>query len=172
MEKEKSITFQPVWQGFFWHYLIGIVLIPLFGAGLFLIWYAYRRRSAIRYDIFDHKIRQIDGKDVFELNLRDINEVSVDQNRIEKRFDTGRVIIQANVSSIEMIGMENPESLAGTIRAAVEAEKKRFARQSERKKREPDHAPGTLDKMDYLTGLWQQGLISDEDYLQEKKHFE
>jgi hypothetical protein len=29
-----------------------------------------------------------------------------------------------------------------------------------------------MDKINYLTGLWQQGLISEEDYKKECKHFE
>jgi hypothetical protein len=29
-----------------------------------------------------------------------------------------------------------------------------------------------MERMDYLTGLWQQGLVSDDDFEKEKKHFE
>jgi len=41
------------------------------------------------------------------------------------------------------------------------------------KKKEPIKNPSIqTGKMDYLTGLWQQGLLSDEDYHNERKHFE
>ena len=59
---------------------------------------------------------------------------------------------------------DGPPRLAA-LREAMMQEKK-----TERP--EPEHEPGSMDRMDYLTGLWQQGLISDRDFDKEKRHFE
>ena len=69
-------------------------------------------------------------------------------------------------------GIENPFNLKGMLDKAISAEKKRQQEKKRTEPREPDHDPGTMERMDYLTGLWQQGLVSDEDYEKEREHFE
>jgi hypothetical protein len=58
------------------------------------------------------------------------------------------------------------------ILKAAEAERYRVEQQAKNKREQPQTSPGSLDKLDYLTGLWQQGLLSNEDFKREKKHFE
>ncbi len=72
------------------------------------------------------------------------------------------------------MGQPNPENLSDMISAAIRAERKRIEELNrvEVSPQEEPPSPGTLDKLDYLTGLWQQGLLSDEDFKKEKKHFE
>ena len=57
------------------------------------------------------------------------------------------------------------------IKLAVEAEQKRITAEQVVKPREVKSDPGTIDRVDYLMGLWQQGLISNEDYQEERKKF-
>lgn len=171
MEHERKIVLKPHWRSYFWYYIAGVLLLPLFGAGLIILWLTHRKQTSVTYEIHNRFIRKSGDGDPFELNLIHIETISVEQTRIEKKFRIGTVKLAANVSVLELIGMKNPGNLAEMIRQAVRTEKKRRYDLKKTRAREPEHTPGTLDKMDYLTGLWQQGLISNEDYEKEKKHF-
>jgi len=170
-ENERKIVLKPDWRSYFWQYLAGILLVPLFGIGLAVLWMTHRNRTSVSYEIYNRFIRKSVGGDLSEMSLIHIEDVSVEQTWIEKYFHVGTVMLAANVSVIELTGIEQPENLADMVRHAVKTEKKRLYDLKKNKVREPEHTPGTLDKMDYLTGLWQQGLISNEDYEKEKKHF-
>lgn len=172
MENERKIVLKPDWRSYFWQYLAGVLLLPLFGIGIIVLWLTHRKRTSITFEIYDRFIRKSGDGDPFELSLIHIEDISVEQTWAEKRFGVGTVRLAANVSVLKLTGMEEPENLADMIRQAVQTEKKRLYDLKKKKVREPGHSPGTLDKMDYLTGLWQQGLISNEDYEKEKKHFE
>ncbi len=172
MEQRKSITLHPTWKSWFWSYLAGFLLIPLFGSGLLVLWVLQRWRRSETYHIYDDAVVRRSGDDEVRLDLDTIDSVELSQSVTERWLDAGTVRLKANVTEIALLGMENPENLVKTIRTAVEASKKAKEKQQKQQRTEPEYDPGTLDKLDYLTGLWQQGLISDEDYHKEKQHFE
>jgi len=170
---EKSITLTPSHKSLFWWYLLGIILIPLFGVGIYLIYRFYSSNNAISYRITDHSITVRDSNVEQKMDLANIQKVEVSQKWIDKKFGLGLVTIRSDSNAIDMIGMENPQNLADTIMSAAKAERKRLADLNTNKS-EPmkQSKPGRDDRIDYLTGLWQQGLISEEDYEKERKHFE
>ncbi len=106
------------------------------------------------------------------MDLANIQEVEVHQKWIDKKFGLGLVTIRSDSNSIDLIAMENPQNLADTIMSAAKAERKRLADLETKTDPVIPSKPGRDNKMDYLTGLWQQGLISEEDYEKERKHFE
>ncbi len=167
-----SIKLRASWKRWFWGYAIGVLLIPLLGLGFFIIWRVYNTQRSYLYTVTNRRIKCLDRTFSNSVDLANITEISVAQNVFHKLFGIGDVIITSDDHEIKLLGQEEPEQLAETIRHAVEAEKKRNEQSKKIPKRpEPPAPPGTLDKMDYLTGLWQQGLISDEDFQEEKKHF-
>lgn len=172
MTEKKHIILIPDWKSYFWRFLTGILLIPLLGIGFILLWLTYKKCVSVSYEIHDDRIREIKKGETLEIELLNIEDINVKQKKIENLFGVGSVIISAAVTRIELVGMENPHNLANMILDAKQAKEQRLRERNKRKPREPEHDPGTLDKMDYLTGLWQQGLINDEDYQKEKKHFE
>jgi hypothetical protein len=62
----------------------------------------------------------------------------------------------------------NPWKYKDLMEEAIEAEKKRQAEAQKTKPRRPSHKPGEMERENYLTGLWQQRLISEKDYNKEK----
>ena len=173
MAKEKKVELQPDWRSWFWWYLWGILLIPLLGIGIYIIWRAQRTRKSIRYEIYDRYILSKDSKYTQRVDLADISEINVRQRWIDKKFNTGDILISSPASTIKLLGIREPNQTTTLIEHAVAAEKQRISEL--KRSTEPasvKHDPGTLDKLDYLTGLWQQGLISDSDFKQERKHFE
>jgi hypothetical protein len=87
-------------------------------------------------------------------------------------LNIGDIHLKANVTELVLTGIENPTSLLEKIDTAIAYQKEQLKANKKITAREPTHDPGTLEKLDYLTGLWQQGLINDEDYDSERKKFE
>lgn len=171
MNKQRHIEIIPDWRAYFWGYFFGILLIPLFGIGIIILWVAHKKRTSVHFEIHDLFIREVKKGDSLRIDLLSIESVEVEQSLTGRITDTGTVVIQAAVSEIRIIGTRDPQKLADTIQDAINLGRQHLKKQTGRKYDDPDHDPGTLDKMDYLTGLWQQGLISDEDFQNEKKHF-
>jgi len=168
----KKTVIQPGWQAYFWQYLGSILLIPVFGVGIILLWRLHRQKSSICYEIFDSHIIRHGNELTQRVDLADVSEVQVRRRRIDKFLETGDVILKSPSDDLRIIGQKNPEHLAELIEKAAEAEKIRIAEQHKSKKSaEVTHKPGTLDKLNDLTGLWQQGLISDEEFRKESRHF-
>lgn len=172
MSKDKSIQLQPEWKAYFWLLFWGVLLFPLLGIGLILIRKAYKKRSEHFYEIHDRFIQATTPNETQKLDLSTIETVEVVQRWIDKQLDVGTVELTANASSISLVGMDDPHQLAEMIRHAVQVEKVRLESRQKSEARSPNYDPGSLSKIDDLTGLWQQGLISDEDYKKERKHFE
>ncbi|MEX0771441.1 MAG: hypothetical protein WD035_11945 [Balneolaceae bacterium] len=172
MSEEKFIQLRPEWKAYFWLLFWGILLIPLFGIGFILIWIAYKKRSDQFFEIHDRYIKSTNQGRSGKMDLTDIVSVEVAQRWIDKKLDSGTVELSASSSSISLTGMDKPHELAEMIRHAVQAERERLEHKSTTGTPSPSHDPGSLPKMDYLTGLWQQGLINDEDFNKERKHFE
>ncbi|HCI69225.1 MAG TPA: hypothetical protein DF712_22650 [Balneola sp.] len=167
---EKSIILTPSRKNYFWGYLIGVLLIPLF-IGVAVIWFVNKKRNSIRYQITDTSITKIEEETKTELELVNILETSFSQTSFQKLLGIGTIRLKANVSEVVLDGIEQPASLLNKIDTAIAYQKERFKASEKVKPQKPTHDPGTLEKLDYLTGLWQQGLINDEDYDQERKKF-
>lgn len=170
----KSIEIKPNWKRWFWGYFFGVLLIPFAGLGIAVLWIVHTRRKKISYTVTDRQIKQRDKNISQTIDLANIKTLDVEQNWLEKKFDIGDIVLSTETRSMRLKGQPNPANLSDMISAAVRAERKRIEelnRVDETPKEEPP-PPGTLDKINYLTGLWQQGLISEEDFEKEKKHFE
>lgn len=167
---EKSIVLNPSRKNYFWGYLFGVLMIPLL-IGVVVIWFINRKRNSIQYQITDTSISKITKEDKTQLELVNILKTSVSQTGLQKLLGIGNVKLKANVSALILEGIENPEGFLEKIDTAIAYQKEKLKASEKIKPRKPTHDPGTLEKLDYLTGLWQQGLISDEDYDQERKKF-
>lgn len=170
----KSIELKPDWKRWFWGYFFGILLIPVLGIGIAVLWIVHTRRTAISYTVTDRQIEYRDRKISQKIDLANIKTLDIEQNWLDRKFGIGDITLSTETRKITLKGQLNPENLSDMISAAVRAERKRIEelnRVDETPDEEPP-PPGTLDKLDYLTGLWQQGLLSDEDFKKEKKYFE
>jgi membrane protein YdbS with pleckstrin-like domain len=170
----KSIELKPDWKRWFWGYFFGVVLIPFFGLGIAVLWIVHTRRKQINYLVTDQQIEEQNRKLSQKIDLANIKTLDVEQNWFDKKFGIGDIKLSTETRSITLLGQENPDKLSDMISSAIRAERKRIEDLNQTKK-EPEQdppSPGSLDRIDYLTGLWQQGLLSDEDYQKEKKHFE
>lgn len=161
---EKSITLTPSWKAFFWRYFFGVILTPVL-IGIYLLWKTRKTHKSISYKITDRKITVVGGHISQNIDLVDIRQAVAG----EKSFGVGTVTLKTSGREIELIGLKNPEVISNSIEKAVEAELKRLEAEKKAKPREVEYEPGTMDRLDYLTGLWQQGLINDQDFKAERK---
>lgn len=166
-DNERSITLTPSWKAFFWSYVFGIILIPAL-IGIIILWKTSKKHRGKSYKITDRKITVVDGNYSQNIDLADIRQAVAG----DLRFGVGNVTIKTQGRKIELIGLENPEMIATSIEKAVEAELRRLQAQEQTKPRETKYDPGSMDRLDYLTGLWQQGLVSNEDFEKERKKFQ
>ncbi|MDR9364508.1 MAG: hypothetical protein RI575_04155 [Balneolaceae bacterium] len=169
--KEKKIELQPQKSHNFWWYVVGVLLIPLL-AGIYLLYKKVKELSEIHYKITDKTITSVSSSYTESVDIANINDVKIDQRWIDKQFGIGNLQLITNTRKVDLIGLENPKNMADLIMKAAEAERYKIEQQQKKDRVETKSSPGSLDKLDYLTGLWQQGLISNDDYLREKKHFE
>lgn len=173
MKTEKKIILVPDWRSWFWSYLGSGLLIPLFGVGLPLLWLVHRQRRSTSYEVRDHSIRQKDRRGTIAMQLVQIDEIRVHRSWIDKRSGIGTLALLGGGVRLEMYGIENPESLARLIEEAAEAARRAAYPVRKVEHRKPEYeVPGTLDQLDYLTSMWQQGLLTHEEYLKEKEQFE
>lgn len=170
----KSIKLTPDWKRWFWGYVFGVLLIPAIGVGLVVLWFVHSRRTSMVYSVTDRQIEYRDKNVSQKIDLANVETLDVEQNWLDKKFGIGDLRLSTATRSITLKGQPNPQKLSDMISAAIRAERKRIEELNkvEEKPEEQQANPGTLDRLDYLTGLWQQGLLSDEDFEKERKHFE
>lgn len=172
MKSQKSINLFPSRKAWFWWYLLGVVLIPFLGAGIYLIYRIHKSHSAISIKITDTSITYKDSKFTEQVDLANIKNVDVEISTTYSWFNLGDLILKTETRSVKLPGMEDPEPLAEMIRRAAESERMRLTAVSKNKSSSEPEPSIRRDRLDYLTGLWQQGLISNEDFENEKKYFE
>jgi len=169
---DKTVTLTPSWKNHILGYVISVLLIPVLGIGLLGLYWVYKRQTGYSYLFSDTQISSRDSKYQRNVDLSSIEKVKVQQSWVQEKMGVGDLILHTSASSMTLLGMENPRNLKGLLDKAIKAEHKRLQEQKQTEPKTPDHNPGTMDRMNYLTGLWQQGLVSDEDYENERKHFE
>lgn len=170
--QDKTVTLTPSWKNHITGYIISVLLIPFFGIGLLGLYWVYKRQTRNSYLFSDTQISSRDNQYQRNVDLTSIEKVKVRQSWLQKKMDVGDLILHTSASSMTLLGMENPFNLKSLLDKAIRAENERLQQQKQTDPKEPEQDPGTMDRMNYLTGLWQQGLVSDEDFENERKHFE
>lgn len=168
----KSISLTTSWKNHLPGYALSILLIPVFGIGLLGLYWVRKRQTRTSYRVTDTRISSRDDQYQRNIDLINIEQVEVHQNWLQEKLQIGDLELQTSASSMTLWGMEDPYQLKGLLEKAVAEQKKQEQSKKKPEVREPEYDPGSMEKIDYLTGLWQQGLISDEDFKKERKHFE
>jgi len=169
----QSIELTPHWKRWFWGYFFGILLIPLFGIGLIVLWNIHSKKNSVSYEVTNRQIKSLGKKLTSSIDLCNVKSIDIEQNWLDQRLGVGDLLLTTESRTLKILGQPDPGELSNMIAHAVQAERKRV-KDLEKIKPEPkEHpTPGSMDRVDYLTGLWQQGLITNEEFEKEKKHFE
>lgn len=167
----KKIHLQPSKTFYFWWFFLGILLIPFLGLGLILIYAKNKELNSTIYEITDHEIKITTPAYSEKTDLLSITDAFVNQRWIDERFSIGTIQLHTQSKTAELRGIRNPKQIADIILQAAEAERQRVRSKKTAKpvQKEPK-AAGAIDRLEYLTGLWQQGLITNEEFKAERKN--
>src|SRR5690625_7780673 len=81
-------------------------------------------------------------------------------------------MVRTDHRTLKLEGVKDPGSISEIIQTAAETLRSELEAARKAKDQKPEAKPGVIDKMNYLTGLWQQGLISEENLERERKYIE
>lgn len=172
MRTEKpTYTLTPDWRDRFTGYLISAILIPAFGLGLIpLAWLLYQR-SRTRYIVSNDDIQiHLPSQQVY-VELKDISRIEVTRTRLHRRFGIGRLMLHTPQQTYELRGIKEPGEMKTLLDAAVASEQQRLDMARKAEGNFPEYDPGTINPYNELVGMWQQGLISDEDFEREQQRW-
>lgn len=170
-KKPKTFTLKPNWKYNLIPYLVSILLLPLFGIGIIVFIYYWLRLQSIKYVITDDGIRIISHGSETIVSISDMNSVALIYSWSEKHTGLGTIKLQSNEKDYFLIGIENPGTIKEAVELAIANEERRKNLRSKARGFYPDIKVGGLEEMNDLVGLWQQGLITNEDFEREKKKY-
>jgi hypothetical protein len=161
---ERVIILKPHPMGWLYLFVICVLAIPLFGLGLIAGVFLWKHIRSQSYRLSDSGVElHRDGRST-TLLWTDVTSASA----ISRAGRLGHVVLNTSGGTVKLLFLEDAFGLADTIQTMLDA---RNASSEERfEPREPELPMGN-DRLNDLTALWQQGLISEEDYLAERKHF-
>ncbi len=167
-----SSTYTQHFSAQLFHYIFGILLIPLLGIGVWMIWRTYRKQMTHCYELNDKQIIDYGDRLTRKIDLENIESANLMTGKQSHLFDAGSILIRTPAAELEIDWIPEPEKALKEIQDRIAARLEALKPKSRKTSVQDDFDPCSLDRMDYLTGLWQQGLIDDEEYHKERKHFE
>lgn len=163
---------EPDWRYNFVPYTIAILLLPLAGLGILIFAYYARRITGLQYHISndDITVYKTDGNTRFP--IKHIQNIELTQTRAERWFELGTLHLTTNSGTLDIIGISSPHQIKEALEIAIAKEVKWTELDQKARGEYTDIKIGGLQSMDELVGLWQQGLISEDEYNRERKKFE
>ncbi|HKJ45123.1 MAG TPA: PH domain-containing protein [Balneolales bacterium] len=169
--EEKIYTLKPEWKYNLLPYIFSIILLPVFGLGIIVYWYYKKRIDRKEYQISNDKVTEIDNGDIQSIAIMEIEALSVTRTWSEQKGSLGTLHISGAGKHIALLGIDRVEDIQDALEMAIANEKLRQSQEDKSKSDYPDVKVGGLEQMNNLVGLWQQGLISNEDFEKEKDKF-
>lgn len=166
----RKITLLPVSRLRWPWYLLGILLTPLFGYGIYLLIRKHRHFSALEYLISDTGIEIRDENGTRFVALETINGGNAVYPWWLKSAEVGHITLLHDLGSDTLYGLEHPDQILEMI--LVSAANLRNAAKPAPSVSIPLHDAGALDPLNDLVGLWQQGMITDDEYEAERRKWE
>lgn len=168
--KEKVIRYQTHRNHYRGELKKAWALMPVFGLGFLKLRKLNERLQKMVYSVYNDRIEIGTGPDRSVVRIRDLREVKKEQSPQQRTFGLADLLLSTETKTYRLEGLEQAAALEDVLYIAIKTEEKRRALEE---KARGDHEldPGGLDQMNYLIGLWQQGMISDEDFEREQKKF-
>jgi hypothetical protein len=164
------------YSGTDWRYykrqlIAGIVLVPLFGAGLVILMMVWLkvRNSLFHFDT--GRIEFLRNRDR-NMSLAEIEEVKVENYRIRWSVSMADIrLLKLDGTSIKIYGVKGAQFIASAIEKNIELIQSRLSIEKTLLSNKKIDNPTPLEPFNDLVGLWQQGLISEEEFNAEKNKF-
>jgi hypothetical protein len=145
--------------------LLSIVLVPLFGAGFILLVYIYFKIEYQSYEVTDEGVRH---RNIF-LPYHCINSVKVSDFRVLKNGNIATLAVYGQTNVIVMPGVADSSALQVYIENQTQLVRERLKLEERANDTSTIQAAGRTERLNDLVGFWQQGLMTDEQFHEEKK---
>jgi hypothetical protein len=169
--EEKIYTLKPEWKYNLLPYFFSIILLPVFGLGIIVYWYYNKRIVHKKYQITNDKVTEIDNAYIKSIAITEIEALSVTRTWSEQQSNLATLHISGAGKHIALLGIDRVDDIKDALEMAIANEKLHQSQDDKSKSDYPDVKIGGLEQMNNLVGLWQQGLISNEDFEKEKDKF-
>jgi len=170
MEKEKAISYRTEKSVFQKEFLKAWLLVPFFGLGYFRLKRLHQQIDDSEVLVYNDRIVAKEGT----ILISELKEVRVVSSPEVQKLKLCSVNLASEKQSITIFAIpyNEAEHLGNALSLAMkhEAEKRKLEERSKGDYADTFHIGG-LEHMNSLVGLWQQGLISDEDFFTEQKKF-
>lgn len=167
MNDSRQILYKPSWQFYSRSFLVGLLLLPVFGIGLIWIAILLRRIQSVFFSVTDSALH-LYSYTYTEIPLASISAVALSDVRMFRGQSYGTIEVECDDGAKHSLPpISNPSILVSALQNVISANQIRQQHIVERENFTVKSYPGTLERMNDLVGLWQQGLISDEDYQRE-----
>jgi hypothetical protein len=141
-----------------------------FGFSVLLVWIVYRRLNQENYILGDHSIQIETRRSDQTILLHDITGIQASRSWWLAAFDLGEIELTTSSFTIRLKGIKDPVGVGAILQKAVDAAIERRSRQQFKVQAAPElHLPGTLETLNDLVGLWQQGMIDDATFETERR---
>lgn len=149
-----------------WLYLIVICLlaVPVFGLGLIAGYFLWKHIRSISYHLSDEAVELRIGDRSTVIPWSTVTGVRA----VSRAGRLGHVVLTVGATEYRLLFLEDAFGLTETIQVMLAS---RANPKEERFEPRESDLPMGNDRLNDLTALWQQGLISEEDYQAERKHF-
>jgi len=165
----KHLILATDWRFYFWHVLIGMLTIPLILGVFVLLWVGIRLHRD-SYIIKDDRITiKRTGVDIFVDAITQVRLVNPIRRLRKTLYD---INLLTNSQVVTLRGIQDARTIKESLELLISIKKQLVDTSSEKKYQQVITHPGSLERLNDLTGMLQEGLISYEDYLQERKNFE
>lgn len=163
-ETERIIVLKPHPLGWLYYWVICVLTIPLFGIGLVAGYVLWKHIRSISYRLSDAAVSIQSGRETITMSWDDVSEVYAES----RAGRLGHIVIVSKENRYRLSFLEDAFSLADTIHQMLLSRN----RMSDVPKASPiAQVEMSIDRLNDLTALWQQGLISEDDYQKERRHF-
>jgi hypothetical protein len=167
----KTYSLQPELQHYLIPFAIAMLLIPVFFIGMFIIYYYRTLMRETWYHISNDRITRTFRDRSTHIQISEISELYVSYNWLHKKFGLGNVHIEGGGNEVVLEGVSNPVQLLEMIQLASDQLKQYSQAALNPKSDFEDLKTGAAEQMNYLVGLWQQGLITNEEYEIEREKY-
>lgn len=168
MSSDKKIIYSTSIKAFKRDRYLGYALIPFFGIGFLLIRKINKEIAQSEVHVYNDRI----VKGHVSIPISEIEHVGRVSNERQKRIGLADLTVSSSGETIVFKDIEQAEKLEEALALAIKTEKqKRELAEKAKGYYEDEFKLGGLEHMNSLVGLWQQGLISDEDFREEQKKF-
>ncbi len=172
MPEEKAISYQTHWKNYYKDYVIAWTLIPLLGAGFFLLAKLRKRLNKQTYTIYNDRVETGKGDHFNAVYFAELRDVSLSQTESQKKHGLSDVTLKTDDGNYKLAGLEQGKEIEDVLYIAMASEKRKRELREKAKGDFQNYKPGGLEQVNNLVGLWQQGMITDEEFEREKKKYE